>query len=402
MWSGATWSEAPWATEPPRIRVVQRQTASNNTLVASADLTWSTAPTTGRFLIVVLYTRSPDVTTPSGWTRDLEIINGAPQNDRLIWFSKVATGSDNFSAAQSVNDTYVLEGIEIDGLTSPVADVSASTSPADSLTSVSSGTTGTTTVKDVYAIAGLATRSPVTAESATNGFALRASLADAGWGDFLTADQILGSAGTVETTFAWTTSVRAWAGVVVYRSSTAAAPQILTATAPTVTTTAPAATRTTTVTRTAGACLATITAPAATRAASITRTATAPSAIVTAPAAGRAATRTAGAGAPSAVVTAPAATLVELGGPLVANAALATVTAPAAARLASITRTAGAPSGAFSAPSATLAAGATVLQASAPVARITAPGAFIPQDAPEQSPRPMQSRWRYSLSGRWL
>lgn len=154
------------------------------------------------------------------------------------------------------------------------------------------------------------------------------------------------------------------------------------ATAPTITLTAPPATRVATRSLTAGAPTVNLTAPAAAvvPGASV-RQATAPTVTFTAPAAGVSTTgggnQTLSAGAPLVTLTAPAATLVPGLSTRVATAPLVTFSIPAYTLVNRIVRQAGAPTVLVTAPPATLVPGASVRQATAPTVLFTAPYALI-------------------------
>lgn len=216
-------------------QVQKKQTSTTGT--TSHAFTFTSTPTDSNLLVfVVTFTTDPGTITPEAGI-DVAVAAQRGTAQTIGIYYTVASGEDTsftFTTANSVNgrcEAYEYSGC--DATQASVLDVFTSNDGgAGTVTSLSTGTTGTTAQADELAITGVGlSGSSGGSEAWTNSFTL-----ETGTGVPNSASKILSATGTQESTASWATARTAVAAIATFKAGGAGS-QAITPTGPTVTVT---------------------------------------------------------------------------------------------------------------------------------------------------------------------
>jgi hypothetical protein len=188
----------------------------------AVTVSWASTPTAGNLLIArAIGVVATDGGTIAGWTR-VDFARYGTTTGYVSIFVKVAgAGEGNvtvtFTAATTAR-LVIEEWSNTDGWQSTPQDQFTHANSTSSVTSKSTGTTGTTTIADELAISVIGFGGAVTGISWSQSFT--ASFAQpTGSLLFAGAHKILSATGTVETTASWTTSRLAGAAIATFKGN---------------------------------------------------------------------------------------------------------------------------------------------------------------------------------------
>jgi len=188
----------------------------------SVTVSWTSTPTSGNLLVArAIGAAATDTGAISGWTLVSSARYGATTGFVSI-FVKVAGGSEGnvtvtFTGSNPTR-LVIEEWSSSTGWAATPLDQSANTNNAGStVTSRSTGTTGTTTVADELAVSVIGWGSAVTGISWSNSFTASFSQ-PTGSLTFGGAHKTLSATGTVETTASWTTARLAGAAIATFKT----------------------------------------------------------------------------------------------------------------------------------------------------------------------------------------
>lgn len=210
------------------ITVVQRgKQATNSGSTATRTVTLSPAATAGNKIIAVGMifdnTRGFAPTTPTigNWTLDLTA-NPAASGQAFYVYSMDAAGGETtitFTTSDVANDTMQLFVYEVSGLVagSTAKDKATSTALSGSVTSLATGSTGTLTQADEFALAAIFVNADGGTEAWTNSFGINGQTTTFGF----CGDLIVSATTALNPTASWLTARQAHAGIVTYKMNTA-------------------------------------------------------------------------------------------------------------------------------------------------------------------------------------
>lgn len=178
----------------------------------------------GELLTAHLYTKSDSSpANPSGWTTDVEVVNGT-NLDYLRICSKIAGAGEPTAVTFTglAGDLGVLGIFRFSGPANPAIDAVASSAFATGVTSKTSGATVATSQSDEVSVVAYGIRNvAVTSPSLSNGFNLKNFVADTNISVATLIDGyfIETAAGTKESTASWTTAADPMGAIATYKAA---------------------------------------------------------------------------------------------------------------------------------------------------------------------------------------
>lgn len=204
---------------------VQKKAAQDGAAGTSHVPSLTSTPIVNNTLIVVIgYAADPGtVTLPANWKTATTKQRGTAQLVAIYYKTAVASEATSWTW-QTVNSVQaVFNAFEYRGLldSSNVADqVNGVDGGTGTVTTLASGTTGTTVQVDELAIAGFMRSGTVSGETLTNSYNLTVGASTR----FSTGDKILSGTQTTSTTSSWTTAVTAVSAIATFKAWVGAYP----------------------------------------------------------------------------------------------------------------------------------------------------------------------------------
>jgi len=196
-------------------------------LATTVAATFPGSPSSGNLMTAELFTKSDtSPTNPSGWTTDIEVINGV-NADYLRICSKIAGAGESSTVTFTgmASDIGSLGIMRFSGMTATPIDKTASSAFATGVTSKTSGTTAATTQGDEVSIVAYGIRNvAITSPALTNSFIQKNFLTDSAAGSFASIIDgyfIETVTGAKESTASWTTSADPMGVIATYKAATA-------------------------------------------------------------------------------------------------------------------------------------------------------------------------------------
>lgn len=188
--------------------------------------TFNVSPVQGYLMIASLYTKSDtSPTNPSGWTTDIEVINGGSL-DYLRICSKIAGAGESTTVTFTgmAGDLGGLGIMMFSGAANPAIDQTSSSPFATGVTSKTSGTTAATVQGAEVSIVAFGIRNvAITSPSLSNSFNLKNNVSDTNVSVATLIDGyfIETATGAKESTLSWTTAADPMGAIATYKAQTA-------------------------------------------------------------------------------------------------------------------------------------------------------------------------------------
>ena len=137
---------------------------------SSFSVTLDSTPTEGNLLVACHYTAALGSAGPSGWTEGFALVNTPNTDSGRLAFKVAGSGeSTTVTCTSSTGEEHVLAAFEFEGpWNATPLDVTATNGPDTSVSSISTGTTGTTAQNDELAVAMVGGESNQSASAWTN------------------------------------------------------------------------------------------------------------------------------------------------------------------------------------------------------------------------------------------
>jgi len=196
------------------------------TNATTCSATYPGSPASGDLLIANFFTKSDtSPTNPSGWTTDVEIINGT-NNDYLRICSKIAGAGESATVTFTglAADLGALGIMRFSGAANPAIDKTASSGFVTGVTSKTSGTTAATTQGDEVSIVAYGIRNvAITNPALTNSFIQKNFVTDSNAVSIIDGYFIETVTGTKESTASWTTAADPMGAIATYKAASGVA-----------------------------------------------------------------------------------------------------------------------------------------------------------------------------------